>query len=132
MWCGRVRNLWPSRTAPASSDSLLAAGSIFQRADGVLFLYEEVNETLAAAAAAEGDTVTARWQKLMDPYLDRDWEWNGPLEHVMYMDPDPATRSMEPVTPSPILPSLEPNPPFGEYESYTGGGVSPQAIITTT
>jgi L-rhamnose mutarotase len=52
--------------------SRLPADSIFQRSDGVLFLYEEVNETLAATAAAEGDSVTARWQKLMDPYLLRD------------------------------------------------------------
>jgi L-rhamnose mutarotase len=101
----------------------LVTDSIFQRSDGVLFLYEEVNEVLAAAAAAaQEDTVSARWQQLMNPYLDRDWEWNGPLEHVMYMDPDPATRSMAPIEPSSAMPSLEPNQAWGEYDSFTGGG----------
>lgn len=98
--------------------------SIFARADGVLFLYEEVREDLAAAAAAAGIAdVTERWQKLMDPFLDRDWKWNGPLKHVMYMDPDPATRCMA-CTALPQLPtpSLSPNPPWGDYDSYTGGG----------
>ena len=46
----------------------------------------------------------------------------GPLEHVMYMDPDPTTRSMTLIPPSPDIPSLAPNPRHEGYESYTGGG----------
>ena len=116
------RKVWPELQAHIRRTGT-SNYSIFQRPDGVLFLYEEVNEKLAAVAAAAGDdSVSARWQQLMDPYLDRDWEWNGPLEHVMYMDPDPATRSMAKIEPSHTLPSLAPNPAWGEYESYTGGG----------
>jgi L-rhamnose mutarotase len=117
------RNVWPEMQA-----HILRSGttnySIFSRPDGVLFLYEEVREDVAAAAAAAGDDdIAERWQKLMDPFLDRDWEWNGPLKHVMYMDPDPATRLMTCVDlPQLPLPSLAANPPWGDYESYTGGG----------
>eukprot|EP01045_Picozoa_sp_COSAG04_P044131 COSAG04_NODE_14817_length_554_cov_0.843956_1_plen_62_part_00 len=50
------------------------------RADGLLFLYEEVNEALAASAADGEDgseTVSDRWERMMAPYLDPDFEFNG-------------------------------------------------------
>ena len=50
------------------------------RADGLLFLYEEVNEALAASAAEGEDgseTVSDRWERMMAPYLDPDFEFNG-------------------------------------------------------
>ena len=117
------RKVWPEMQAHIRRSGTTNY-SIFSRPDGVLFLYQEQREELAAAAAAAGDDgVVERWQKLMDPFLDRDWKWNGPLKHVMYMDPDPATRSMTCVDlPQLPPPRLAPNPSWGGYDTYTGGG----------
>ena len=138
-------NEWHAKVWPELQEHIRRTGttnySIFQGGDGLLFLYEERNEVLAAAAANDftktdmeldewDDTdgrgvlsVSARWSLLMEPFLDPDYEFSGEeLEHVMYMDPDPATRSMDHIEPSAEVPSLAPNPAWGEYESFTGGG----------
>ena len=71
--------------------------SIFERADGLLFLYSELDEAVAERAklaglgahSAEGQDVNERWQTMMNKVgLDRDWEFNGELEHVMYIGRD--------------------------------------------
>lgn len=67
--------------------------SIFQRSDGLLFLYSEIDEIQAAldrqAAPPPPNDVNDRWQKLMDTVgLVRDFPGNGPLEHIMYIGDD--------------------------------------------
>eukprot|EP01047_Picozoa_sp_COSAG01_P072540 COSAG01_NODE_11562_length_1903_cov_1.379712_1_plen_401_part_00 len=154
------RQVWPDLQAQIRLSGATNY-SIFQRPDGLLFLYMEYNPVLRAANADSADLadvrllagvgftrtlahtglmrstagwinvvrapvrtqVTRRWRALMDPFLDRDFEFNGPLDHVMYMDPDPASRTMLPVRASvAATPSLAPNPSHAGYDSFTGGG----------
>ena len=71
--------------------------SIFQRADGLLFLYSEVDEFQTVLdrqlPPPPPNDVNDRWQAMMDKVgLVRDYPYNGPLEHVMYIGDD---RTME-------------------------------------
>ena len=120
-------NEWHRKVWPELQSQIFLAGvtnySIFQRPDGLLFLYMESNPVLAQQHSISSTEVSTRWEELMDPFLDPGFEYNGPLEHVMYMDPDPSTRSMQPIPASAEAPTdLSPMPPWREYESYTGGG----------
>ena len=46
-------------------------------------------EVKVEAHSAEGQDVNERWQTMMNEVgLDRDWEYNGALEHVMYIGRD--------------------------------------------
>ena len=67
--------------------------SIFQRSDGLLFLYSEIDEVVAAkdreAMPPPRNTVNDRWQAMMDEVgLDRGYPGDGPLEHVMFIGDD--------------------------------------------
>ena len=122
-------NEWHAKVWPELQTQIRLSGaynySIFQRADGLLFLYMESNPALSEAKDTNPDweSINAKWGELMEPFLDPEFEFNGPLEHVMYMDADPIERSMDPVAPSTFPPSLAPNPPYGKYtETFTGGG----------
>ena len=94
-------NEWHRKVWPELQSQIFLAGvtnySIFQRPDGLLFLYMESNPVLAQQHSISSTEVSTRWEELMDPFLDPGFEYNGPLEHVMYMDPDPSTRSMQPI-----------------------------------
>lgn len=89
-------NEWHCKVWPELQQLGFHAGqhnySIFQRADGLLFLYSEHDPAQAAASKAAGhisdSSVNVSWQSMMDEYLERDYEYNGPLEHVMYIGED--------------------------------------------
>lgn len=90
-------NRWHSQVWPELQVLGFRSGtrnySIFQRADGLLFLYSEVDELQAAldrqSPPPPPNDVNDRWQAMMDEVgLVREYPYNGALEHVMYIGDD--------------------------------------------
>jgi L-rhamnose mutarotase len=90
-------NRWHSQVWPELQLLGFRSGSrnysIFQRTDGLLFLYSEVDEIQAAldrqSPPPPPNDVNDRWQAMMDKVgLVRDYPHNGALEHVMYIGDD--------------------------------------------